>query len=435
MLSMASRLSLPAIAIVLGMIGLGFGGYFLARMPRTVTIAVGPAGAETHQYVEAIAEASVEARDRIRFKIIATGGAAESARLLDEGKIDIAVVRSDYQLPLSGQTIVVIAKRSLVLLAPKFPTSQRRLNIQKLSDLKGKKVAVVRMTDPNIPTVRKLLSVADIEDKDVTLFESDLADLPELMGSGRVDAAIALVVPSSPAVTSMIPKLAQRFPSGLNIVALDQAQAISDRIVGVEIVDIPAGALGTGRPAEEIESVAITYRAMARKSMSDDLAGRVAKSFYDLRSRLSRKSQAGFMPEAPDEKMAGRISVHPGASAFFEGETKTLFERYGEIGVTLLWGLSIVGSGLTALLHWAGQKRVRVGQTLVDEIIHMTSAVRSADKNELTRIELRGDAIVATLAKQRQSAFASEATNESARFALEHFRSVVSDARSRLESE
>jgi TRAP transporter TAXI family solute receptor len=427
---MSSRLSLPTLAIILGMIGLGFGAFYLARMPRTLTIAVGPAGSETHKYVASLAEAGFEAKDRIRLRIVTTEGAEVSARLLDEGKTDLAIVRSDYPMPAIGQTIIVIAKRSVLLLAP-----QKRGSIQKLSDLKGKRVAVVRFTDPNLPLVRKLLAVADLEEKDVTLIEADLADLPELMGSGRVDAAIAIVVPSAPAVTSVIPKILQRLPGGLKVVAIDEAQTASDRILGVETVDIPAGALGTGRPAEEIESVAISYRAMARRSMSDDLAGRVAKSFYDLRSRLSQKNPAAFNVEPPDQKTGARIAVHPGAAAYFDGETKTLFERYGEIIVTALWGFSIVGSGLTALLHWAGQKRLRVGRTLVEEILYMTTAARNADALELTNIEHRGDAIVAILAKQRQSVFASESTNESASFALEHFRSVVSDARTRLDAE
>jgi TRAP transporter TAXI family solute receptor len=426
---MGSRFSLPTLAIILGLIGLSFGAFYIARMPRNLTIAVGPAGSETHKYVEGLAEAGFEAKDRIRLKVITTDGADASARFLDERKADLAVVRSDYTLPASGQTLIVIAKRSVLLLAP-----QRRGSVQKLSDLKNKKVAVVRTTDPNVPLVRRLLSVADLEDKDVTLIEADLADLPELMGTGRVDAAIAIVVPSSPVVTSIIPKILQRLPNGLKVLPLDEAQTASDRILGVETVDIPAGALGTGRPAEEIESVAISYRIMARRTMSEDLAGRVAKSFFDLRSRLARKNPAAFNIEAPDEKTGARIAVHPGAAAHFEGESKTLFERYGEIIVTLLWGLSIVGSGVTALLHWAGQKRLRAGRTLIEEILFMTTAARNATAEELTRIEHRGDAIVAILTKQRQSVFASESTNESAGFALEHFRSVVSDARSRLDA-
>jgi TRAP transporter TAXI family solute receptor len=427
---MRSRFSLPTLAIILGLIGLGLGAYFLARMPRTLTIAVGPSGGETHRYVEAVALAGFEAKERIRLKVVTTDGAATSARMLEGGQADLAIVRSDFELPASGQTLLVIAKRTIVVLAP-----IKRNGIQKLTDLKGKRVAVIRLTDPNLPLVRNLLAVAEIGEKDITLSESELADLPDLMGSGRIDAAIAVVVPSSPVVTEIVPKIARRLAGGVRIVPIEEAQTAADRILGLETTEIPAGAFGTGRPAEETDSVAISYRVMARKSMSEDLAGRVAKSLYDLRSRLSRQNPVAFNAEPPDGKTGARIPVHPGAAAYFDGETKTLFERYGEAIVSGMWGLSIVGSGFMGFLSWAGQKRLRAGRTLVEEILHMTLQARTASEEQLDIIERRGDAIVALLVKQRDAAFGSESTLESAGFALEHFRSVVSDARTRLSQE
>ncbi len=63
------------VAVLLGLAGVLLGAVFVARMPRTYTLAVGPAGLETHRYAESLARAAAEARDRVRYQIIETSGA------------------------------------------------------------------------------------------------------------------------------------------------------------------------------------------------------------------------------------------------------------------------------------------------------------------------------------------------------------------------
>jgi TRAP-type uncharacterized transport system substrate-binding protein len=149
---------LPVLAVILALIGVSFGVYFISRLPRTLTMAVGPAGLETHRYAEALAQAGIEARDRIRLRIITTEGAEASARLMESGKVDLAIIRSDYDLPTNGQSILVNTKRAVVVMAPQ----RARGGIRKFDDLKGKRIAVVKVTDPNLPLVRRMLTVADI---------------------------------------------------------------------------------------------------------------------------------------------------------------------------------------------------------------------------------------------------------------------------------
>ncbi len=422
---MRRRSLLPIIAVLLALVGVTFGGLFLSRLPRTLTLAVGPPGQETHRYAQALAEAGIEARDRIRLKIVTTEGADASARLMDNGKIDLAIIRSDYDLPATGQSILVNTRRLAIVMAPQ----RARGGILKFEDLKGKRIAVARLTDPNLPLVRRMLAVADIGEKDATLIEVDLQELPELLGTGKVDAAIAIVVPSAPSVTMLLPEIARRLPGGLRIVPIDEAQAIANRVTGVETAEIPAGAFGAKRPAEEITTVAISYRTVARASMSEDLAGRTAKTLYDLRTRLNRTIPIAFTAEPPDGKMGARLPVHPGAMAYFDGETKTFFERYGELVFTGLWGASILGSGLAGFLAWIGRKRHGEGGQMVEEIGALTTAARTASPAALAEIEARGDAIVANLARLRTEGFVTDQLIESAGLALEHFRSVVDRAR------
>lgn len=419
---------LTLIALALASLGIGFGLYQYSQLPTTLTLAVGPAGRETHRYAEAVAQAGIDAREPVRLKVVVTGGANESARLMESGKVDLAIIRSDYDLPNNAQSILVNTKRFVVVMAPQ----RARSSIQRFTDLKGKRIAVARLTDPNLPLVRRMLAVADIGENDATLIEADLAELPELLGTGKVDAAIAVVVPSSPVFTALVPEIARRLPGGLRIVPLDEAQAIANRITGVEIAEIPVGAFGAKRPAEEISTVAISYRTVARASMSDELAGRAAQSLYGLRARLTRIIPIAFTAEPPDGTEGAKLPVHPGAMAYFEGETKTFYERYGEILFTGLWGATILGSGLAGFLAWVGRRRHSETTRLIEEVATLTATARAAGTaDEIAAIEARADAIVADVAAGGHQGDVSSEALEAFGLALEHLRSAIEQARAR----
>lgn len=422
---MRRRSALTVLAIVLGIAGLVLGAVFLTRMPRTFTLAAGPAGLETHRYAEAIAQASQEARDRIRYKIVTTSGAAESAKLLEERKVNLAIVRSDYELPPSGQTLLVNARRLVIVMAPQL----RRGGVQKLADLKGKRVAVVNLTDPNIPLVRRILAVAEIAEGEATLIESELSEIPDLLATGKVDAVIAIVVPSARNVTEIVPQIARRLPGGIRFVPLTEADAIAARIIGVETADLPAGSFGAGRPKEEVATVAISYRTMTNSRTPNQIAGDIAKSLYDLRARVSRQLPIAFSAEVPDAKTGAKFSVHPGAVAFFEGENTSFLERYSEIILTVLWGSTLLGSAVSAGLAWLSRRQHDNGRNLIGEIAALTERARKAAAPELAAIEARADAIVAELASNRAKRWTTDAEMQAASLALDHFRSVADAAR------
>ncbi len=422
---MRKRTSLTVLAVVLALFGLGFSAFFLSRLPRTLTIAVGPAGLETHRYVTALANSALEGRERIRFKVVTTAGAQESAQLLERSGVDLALIRSDYDLPPNGQTLIVNTRRTVVIAVP----NKRTGGIQKLSDLKGKRIAVARFTDPNIPLIRKLLSVVDISESEITLIDAEPEAATEILKANRADAIVIVAPRISPVMTKTIADINKAIPGGIRLLAIEEAQAAADRILGLETIEIPVAAFGNGLPKEELKSVAVSYRIMAQRTMSDDLAGRTAKTLYDQRTRLSRQVPIAFSAEPPDGKTGARIPVHPGAMAYFDGETKTFYERYGELIFTGLWGASILGSGLAGFIAWLGRKRHGEGSKLVDEITALTASARTASAADLIGIEARGDAIVAHLARLRQNNHVSDAMVESASLALDHFRSVVEGMR------
>jgi hypothetical protein len=170
---------------------------------------------------------------------------------------------------------------------------------------------------------------------------------------------------------------------------------------------------------------------MARSTMPNGVAEQVARSLYELRTRVARQSPVAFTAEPPDAKTGARIPVHPGATAYFDGEAQTFFERYGELMLTVLWGGTLVATGISAFLAWAFRRSHDNSGKLLEEVLALTTQARDAPASGLADIERRVDAIVGELARQRAGGLITENASDSASLALDHFRSVAEAARAR----
>jgi TRAP transporter TAXI family solute receptor len=416
------------IALGLALIAGSVGAWYWLSLPRVVTLVAGKDGSETNRFATALSKAATEARSPIRFKVLMSSGAEESGKLLETSKTDLAIVRSDLELPPSGQALVVNTKRALVLLVP-----QKRGNITALSDLKGKRIGVVRWTDPNVPLVRKVLEVADIREQDATVTQIEGLEAADLMAANKLDTIAIVAQLTAPILTEIVLKLNRKVPGGVKLIGIDEAQAIANRVVGVETFDIPAGALGTGRPEEEADTIAVSYITMARADMSEDLAGRIAKTIMDLRSRVGRQLPQAFSAEAPDGDSESRIPVHPGATAHFEGESKTLFDRYSEPVLTGFGVLSILGSALTGLFAWMQGKQQSEASRMLEEVAELTSQARGAETMaEIDEIDAKGDALVAKLSQEAGESESAAAMLQGTGVAMDQLRYVLEGARRRM---
>jgi TRAP transporter TAXI family solute receptor len=425
---MPFRHVLAIIAVAFALISGAIGLYYWSTLPRTVSIAAGAQNSETHRFATALGKAANEAKSGIRFQPIVSGGAEDSGRMLEAAKADLAIVRSDLELPASGQAIIINTKRSLILIVP-----AKKGAATELVELKGKRIGVVRWTDPNIPLVRKALAVAEIGENDATVTQVEGREAADLLAQNKLDAVAIVAQLTAPILTEIMLQMGRKVPGGVKILSIDEAQAIANRVTGTETADIPAGALGAGRPAEESDTIAVSYITMARASMSDDLAGRIAKTIMDLKPRVARQLPQAFAAEAPDSDSSSGIPVHPGAAAHFEGESKTLFERYSEPVTTAFWVISLVVSGLTAFIAWLRSKKKDEATEMLEELTTLTGEARAAkDAAELDAIDLKGDALVARLTQEVSDSDMSPAAVQGIGLAMEQLRHAGDVARRRM---
>ena len=116
--SSARRAVLVTLAAVLAIVGSVVAGYYFAMRPVTLKIAVGPPNSDDVKVVQTLTQAFVQHRSYVRLKPLQTDGAVASAEDLAQGKVDLAIIRGDLDVPKNAQAVATLRKNFVVLWVP-----------------------------------------------------------------------------------------------------------------------------------------------------------------------------------------------------------------------------------------------------------------------------------------------------------------------------
>ena len=116
---------LVLISATLLIIGLSAASFYFLSQPARLRIAVGPAGSDDSRLIQFLGTKFAKDHAPIRLRITATENSAQSAKMLESGFADLAVVRHDLAFPKNGQVVAVLRKNYAVLFAPGEPLERR----------------------------------------------------------------------------------------------------------------------------------------------------------------------------------------------------------------------------------------------------------------------------------------------------------------------
>jgi hypothetical protein len=71
-----------------------------------------------YQLMTAVAGVMARERETLRLRVVPLESASASAAAIDDGSTDFAVVRTDIDMPRQGQTVAILHRSPLVILAP-----------------------------------------------------------------------------------------------------------------------------------------------------------------------------------------------------------------------------------------------------------------------------------------------------------------------------
>ena len=318
------------IALVFGLVALAFGlglyAYRYTMRPVTLTVAAGSLDGEGSRLMTALAsKLAATANSQIRLKVIDTGSPLGAAEAFAKGEVDLAIVRGDATDLKGARTIVLITHGVLMVIG--LPGQ----NIDSIDGLKGKTVGVV-----GGPVNQRIVSVLDNE-YDLTRAKVKFQDLKfeDIAAAihGKKVQALLLVMPISGRYLTMLrnlfPRDSKKSPTLLSI---ESAGAIAAAVGAYESFDVPKGTI-RGSPAipdDDLTTLRVPVYLIAREKLSDDTATQLTQAIMETRGNMIGEHPILAQIAAPSTEKDAPIPVHPGAAAYFSGDVKTIFDKYGD---------------------------------------------------------------------------------------------------------
>src|SRR5215831_12427933 len=190
--SAARRTVLVTIAGVLAIVGALVAGYYFAVRPVTLRIAVGPPNSDDLKLVQRLTQAFAQNHAYVRLRPAQTDGSVTSADELAQGKVDLAVIRGDLDVPRNAQAVATLRKNFVVLwVPPKGKGRKAGVKITKISQLAGHRVGVVGKTEANVNLLKVILRQYGVDPGKVEIVQFPANEAVEAIRNQKADAYLA----------------------------------------------------------------------------------------------------------------------------------------------------------------------------------------------------------------------------------------------------
>ncbi len=395
--------------------------------PTVLTVAVSSTDEQDHDLITVAATQLKHGREPVRLRLIPVENANAASAAIDDGKADLAVVRSDIAMPDKGQTVVILHRDAAILLAPGSG------EIKEIADLKGHRLGIVHNGAGNTRLLETALAQYDIAADALTVVPLQPEEVAEAIRSKRIDAVMAVDVVSGPLMRDLVKAVVSGGQGAPVFIPVAEAPAIAQRSPAYDSTEIVKGAFGGSppRPAEEFDTLSVTHRLVANGMISQGPIADLTRFLLTERSALAAASPLARRIEAPSTDKDAALPVHAGAAAYIDDSEETFFDKYSDMIYMGAMVLGVLASGATAMLSRLNSQKAAVVDASVGRLIEMLALVRSAPTiAALDDLQGEADGILA-------SALSSTSGGDEARLTvfglvLDQIRAAIRDRRRSL---
>ena len=276
--------------------------------PVRIRIATGSPTAVYHAFGTSLAAILNRELPNVRAEVLITAASVENVRLLKAGEVELGFTQADVLPAFPGPDPPVVAvARVYDDLLHLVTTADRP--IRKLGDLHGRRVSIGAAGSGTEITVKRLLTVAGLDDAGLNRVQLGLDDSVAALRRGEIDAFF--------------------FSGGLPVGAVAQfARDTPTRIVDLgewtvplrqgnrEVYvprDIPRSVYGI----DPVTAVANPNYLLVRADLPEDLVRQVTRLLMERRSELAAAHPAAGQISARSAIATPPLPLHPGAAAYY----------------------------------------------------------------------------------------------------------------------
>jgi TRAP transporter TAXI family solute receptor len=412
--------------------------FYLLR-PTTLRIAVGPPGSSDLQLIQGLAQNFVQEGNSVRLSVVQTAGAVDSIGVLAAGDADLAVARTDEEMPDGTESVSILRKNVVLLWAaanpPKgAPRKGAKSKIKAISDLPGHRIGVVGRTEVNVKLLHVILEESGVDPDKVEVVQFNTDQVNDMVKDASVDAFM-IVGPLDSKITADAIATSARIRGEPAFLPIDVSEAIAARHPLYESEEIPGSSITTSpaRPEDTVETVSVNHLIVAPKSLSEVTVGTLTRQIFNAKPSLAREYPSASKIEKPDTDKDAALPAHPGAAAYIDGTERTFMDRYSDYiwGVVLLF--SVLGSATAAIRHFIRRDERKLNILHRERLVEAIAKARKIETvEELDALQREADDILRETLDCYDDGAIEESDLAAYHLVLEQFHHAVVDRRAAI---
>jgi TRAP transporter TAXI family solute receptor len=414
------------------------GASLLLLRPTMLRIAVGPSGSDDLKLIQALAQSFAHDGSSVRLSVITTAGPVDSIAVLKAGKADLAVARTDEEMPEGTESIAILRKNVVVLWAAagtgRKAGKKTKSKIKGIGDLPGHHVGVVGRTGVNVTLLRVILKESGVNPEKVEITQFSADRIAEMVRDRAIDAFMIVGPPDSKTISEAIIATAKIRGEPV-FLPIDVSEAIAARHPLYESEEIPASAFTSSpaRPDDKVETVGVNHLIVTPKSLSETTIATFTRQLFAARALLAREMPYALKIEKPDTDKDAALPAHRGAAAYIDGNEKSFMDKYSDY----IWGavllLSVLGSGSAWLRHYLKRDERKLNTSHRDKLFATICLARkTASLEELEALQAETDDILRETLECYDDGAIEEADLAAYSLVLHQFHHVVVERRAAL---
>ena len=312
--------------------GAGLFGYRYTTHPTTLSIAVGSLDGVAPQLMSALAARLASTGAPVRLKVVDKGTELEAIKAFSGRTSGLGNRTRRYWRSIhSGHGCCLHARR-------RSTHRTARRSITSMDDLKGKTIGGVIGGEVNHKVVDALANAFYLSGPLLPLFRrSTVADIPQGLKSQKMNAVL-VVMPVTEKYLTMLRNLFPRSAKQkLILISIEFAGAIAAVARYYQSYELPKGTVQGSPPIpdDDMTTLRVPFYLVANKKLPNDVVGSLAKAIMETHRDLINEYPPLAQISAPntdktDDDNDTYIPIHPGANAYFSGDEKTFFDKYGD---------------------------------------------------------------------------------------------------------
>ncbi|MDR0776055.1 MAG: TAXI family TRAP transporter solute-binding subunit [Azonexus sp.] len=321
------------IALIVG-IGFVVAWQFVKPAPPShIVISTGGEGGAYYQFAQRYA--AILARSGVTLEVRTSNGSRQNIKRLEKGEADVAFVQGGVIEPPADPDAVPdndLYSLGSVFYEPIWVFYRGNKPLTRLTDLRGKRIAIGQEGSGIRRLARQLLEANEIEIND-KLLPLDGLDAAEELQQGRIDAAFIIAAENAPVVQVLL-----RSP-GVRLMNFTQANAYQRRFPFLTRLTLPQGVADLVRdyPPEDIRLLAPTANLVVRGDLHPALQTLLLQAASEVHGASGFFQSAGEFPSYMDPL----LPLSPEAARYYKSGPPFL-QRYLPFWLAVLFDRTIV---------------------------------------------------------------------------------------------